>query len=432
MISIEELFERRKYDPNYNTSYPLKPEDWSRWKVDSSLRFNEYSDMSFYIHIPFCRRLCKFCEYTRCVVPSNELQLKYIRTVKSDIMKFLNSHKDITLHGFDIGGGTPTSLCDDAFKELMELYEEVIGKVTISGNFIPSIEATFETVTESKINLIPSSLRRISLGVQSTSESLMEKYNRKNSDSEIMKYTIDKLKNRGFIVNLDFMYGLYVKSSNIGSKISAYGDLITIEYLDPDQVTLYEFRPNLVNEKKTINKDILYDVYNIYYDHLIRDLKYYSEYGRNTFSKSESDWGLSSYLKNRMVYRTPYKGFGISAQSMNEVGLSYNIGKGSIQLKNLISELDTYENGGDTYLLPERELLKKFIAISAYSGGFYTGIAKKILGKSFIETYLRELHFLLENKLMNIHYDMGEFPRLQVTREGFKYYGAIFSLFYDR
>ena len=77
-MDIAELLSYRKIDPLWNTSYPLAPKDWEPFRVASPLYFKGESELSFYIHIPFCKQLCSFCEYTRMMCPDDETQKKYL------------------------------------------------------------------------------------------------------------------------------------------------------------------------------------------------------------------------------------------------------------------------------------------------------------------------------------------------------------------
>ena len=88
MEVLSDIFEKRKNDSRWNTSYPLSPDDWKVYRISGELSFSGEKEMSFYIHIPFCKGLCSFCEYTRMLCPSEELQEQYIATLKHDIWNF--------------------------------------------------------------------------------------------------------------------------------------------------------------------------------------------------------------------------------------------------------------------------------------------------------------------------------------------------------
>ena len=216
-------------------------------------------------------------------------------------------------------------------------------------------------------------------------------------------------------VNLDFMYGLSGQSVS-----SICQDIELIARLKPQQVTLYELRPNMIVVKDVFSKEELYDQYAQYYNGLIA-LGYKARFGQNTFSVDADDEGVSSYLRQRMLNGTAYKGFGISAQSMSSVGLSYNIGK----IPNLTEALlacNSYQEEY-TYILPQNELIAKYMAVSAYHGSFSVD---RLVCMGINEEHLNEiLDFCFSQKLLSTN----DNKRIFVTPKGFVYYGALFSLF---
>lgn len=420
-MSVEELYNSRKDNPIWNTSYPLSPEQWAPYRVDQALLFNQEKELSFYIHIPFCRQLCSFCEYTRMVCPDEKLQYRYLRTLDNDVSTFVSAHPDIKLRGFDIGGGTPTSLSEDNFYYLLQIYREALDWLDVTDDFEPSIEGTFDTLSIKKLNAIAQAgIRRLSLGIQSTDEQVLCHHHRCINNMAEMKEWIDAAHSVGIKkVNLDLMYGL---SGQTRETISA--DLETISTLQPQQVTLYELRTNMINKKDIPSKSVLFEQYSQYYKGLI-GLGYRARFGENTFSINDKDRGLSSYLRSRMLEGMSYKGFGISAQSMSHSGISYNAGKGIGNVKNLI-DLPTYE-GGDTYHLPKKELASKYIAISAYNGSISLKHLSDVLGSDAKEVYKDVIDYCVSNDLLAENNNS-----LVITQQGFIQYGAVFSLFYSR
>jgi oxygen-independent coproporphyrinogen III oxidase len=419
-MDIRELFEHRKNDPIWNTSYPVSPADWARYRVPGPLSFASDKELSFYIHVPFCRRLCSFCEYTRMVCPDEEMQSKYVQALDGEVSRFVSEHMDLMLRGFDIGGGTPTALSETNLDLLLQTFREAADWLDVSADFEPSIEATFETVTERKAALIArAGIRRVSLGIQSTDADVLKKNNRAGIDIGSMKRTMEMLHGSGIRkVNLDMMYGLKGQTAETLRK-----DLQTISCLNPEQVTLYELRTNMIHERTHMSKEELYQAYAALYDGLTA-MGYRARFGQNTFSRDPDDMGLSSYLRSRMLDGVAYKGFGISAQSMSGEGISYNIGKSSGAVRELIDSADYPEEY--TYVLPPQGLAAKYIAIGAYSGSFSLSRLTSILGRDAKGCYKEQLDFCLAEGYLEILED-----RVYITQKGFKYYGAVFSLFHS-
>ncbi len=416
--NVKKRFSILSKSDKLNTSYPITPSHWKDYKKDCELEFTE-KDMCFYLHIPFCLSLCKFCEYIKYKKPEKELQQKYINILKNDITNFISTHPNINLMGLDIGGGTPTCLDDEIFEDLMNFVKKLLSKTKLSKNFEPSIESTFLTINERKIKAIKNAgLDRISFGIQTVNKKFLKDNNRQNPTLNKMietfslcqKYNIKK-------INLDFMYGLQYQT-----KKDLQNSLALIEFFRPSHVTLYEFRTNILNIKEYKTKTQLFAQYKYLYKQL-KKLGYHCDFGQNTFSLDKNDLGLSSYLKNRMINFTSYKGFGISAQSKSNQGISYNIGK------NLTNLEDCIKNGTfcsqDTYILPKNEMLAKFVAVSGYFGKIKLDIMQQILNENPMKYFENEINYLLLKKLIKITNN-----QIVITPKGFKHYGAVLAMFY--
>lgn len=419
-MTIAELFQSRKNDPRWNTSYPLNPSDWAAYREPGSLSFENDSRMSFYVHIPFCKQLCSFCEYTRMLCPDENIQRDYLLAIDNDIEQFKQRYNDITLLGFDIGGGTPTSLSENNFSLLMQIYRNAILGLCVDDRYEPSIEGTFNTLSEQKLEeMATNGFQRLSLGVQSSCSSVLHHHQRRNASEAMMSSWLTKAWDKGIKkVNLDFMYGL--KGQN---ESTIRQDLRLISRLKPQQVTLYELRTNMISAKETFTKELLYSQYAQYYEGLIA-MGYNARFGQNTFSVDAKDEGVSSYLRERMLNGAAYKGFGLSAQSMSSVGLSYNIGKvahANVALLSASSYPEEY-----TYSLPKKEMAAKYMAISAYNGSFSLD---RLLSYGIKKESLNEiLDFCFSQGLLLYENDK---KHVIVTPKGFVHYGALFSLFFS-
>lgn len=419
-MTIAELYQSRKNDPCWNTSYPISPSDWAVYRVPGPLSFENDHRLSFYIHIPFCKQLCSFCEYTRMLCPDENVQRDYLLAIANDIERFKQQYKDVTLLGFDIGGGTPTSLSEKNFSLLMQIYQAAISGLGLDDQYEPSIEGTFNTLSEYKLEAMSKNgFQRLSLGVQSSCNSVLHQHQRGSSNEAIMSSWIEKAWEKGIKkVNLDFMYGLHGQN-----ELTIRQDLELISRLRPQQVTLYELRTNMISAKESFTKEELFDQYVQYYDGLIA-LGYYARFGQNTFSVDATDEGVSSYLRERMLCGAAYKGFGLSAQSMSSSGIAYNVGKLAVTPQKALNREGYPEQF--TYLLPFKELASKYMAISAYSGRFSLSKLSSIICEDAEKKYDELLRFCLDNGLMKKENDL-----FRITKQGFKYYGAVFSLFYN-
>ena len=111
---------------------------------------------STYIHIPFCKKKCKYCSF--CSFENLYLKDDYIKALLSEIDFFYDKTPQKTLY---FGGGTPSLLSVDDFSKIIEKF-----------NFEPDYELTVELNPESTTFELLSMLKkagvnRLSFGVQS-------------------------------------------------------------------------------------------------------------------------------------------------------------------------------------------------------------------------------------------------------------------------
>ena len=154
---------------------------------------------NLYIHIPFCKSICTYCDFVRIVPKSQKQEDSYINLICDQIIKECKN-KFETIY---IGGGTPNSL---SFKNLNKLL--TICKKIKKNNCEFTIECNPEFVDKQQVTLFKKyGVNRISLGLQSTNELINKKFNRKH----ILSHVINAIKllriNNINNISLDFIYG---------------------------------------------------------------------------------------------------------------------------------------------------------------------------------------------------------------------------------
>lgn len=151
---------------------------------------------ALYIHLPFCRHICDYCDFFRVKV--NPLLItRYIEQLIVDIQKLDDDIKTIYL-----GGGTPSAL---SVSEIQPLLLALL-------RFKPlefTIECNPESLDEEKIVCYQAfGINRISLGVQSCQDHFLQVLGRKHSFKQVQA-VLKLLQNYHFEnVSIDLMYGL--------------------------------------------------------------------------------------------------------------------------------------------------------------------------------------------------------------------------------
>ncbi|MFW5886300.1 MAG: oxygen-independent coproporphyrinogen III oxidase [Bacteroidota bacterium] len=211
------LLERyNKPIPRY-TSYPpatffsneFKPVDY----IDVVLKSNQEDpqNISFYIHVPFCRSLCWFCGCNTQVCNDRGQYESYFSALQKEILLLrpllAKERKVSQVHW---GGGTPNSVPLSLVKETMDLiYSEY--------DFIENPEVAIECnpayLDKNDVDyLFAAKFNRISLGVQDFNPSVLKAINRQPSKIPLEEL-VEYLKKMGMVVNLDFIYGLPLQTA---------------------------------------------------------------------------------------------------------------------------------------------------------------------------------------------------------------------------
>lgn len=148
-----------------------------------------------YIHIPFCKSRCYYCDFTT-YAGMEKFMPAYLVALETEINQ---STKGVKLDTIFIGGGTPTSLDDDSFRQLMAIIKSLVKGKTQE----ITIEANPESLTPEKVQMMKDGgINRVSMGLQSTDDLILKNIGRiHNYDTFIKGYEL--LRQNGFD-NLSF------------------------------------------------------------------------------------------------------------------------------------------------------------------------------------------------------------------------------------
>lgn len=293
-IDLNDLFDKgMKVHSIANTAYPLTPTSLKQYalKNDNEIQkllekeFHAMDELSLYVHVPFCKTRCKFCEYV--VVSGSEFELKdkYTDAVLKEIdlySRIVSQNKSIA--GFDIGGGTPTEL---GFRRI----EKIVNKLSKSFNLKDGQIWSIETTPYNAINKFDElkdiynlGFHRMSMGIQTVNTELLKNMEREGN-AHLYQKAVDAIRKAGYTqFNIDLMYGF--KQQSIEDFRS------TVEYtvsIAPEYITLYEMRYKLTqvaHDALDVTRAKVNSQYLAAYEILIQN-GYMANYGKNTFSRIE-------------------------------------------------------------------------------------------------------------------------------------------------
>ncbi|NPA68267.1 MAG: oxygen-independent coproporphyrinogen III oxidase [Chlorobi bacterium] len=225
--------------PRY-TSYPpanfftsdFKPQD----AVNAIKKSNNLKpeNISFYLHIPFCSRLCYYCGCNTHITGNRNIINNYVDTLKKEILiykKLLSPRRKISqIHW---GGGTPDYLDINQIKDIMNIFYD-------NFDFIENAEKAMEChpahlTYEYKDALAQLGFNRLSIGIQDFNETVLKNVNRALPALPV-EDSVKYLHKKGISVNLDFVYGLP------GQTIESFSETIRKAVnINPDRLALFSY-----------------------------------------------------------------------------------------------------------------------------------------------------------------------------------------------
>ncbi len=230
------LFDARV--PRY-TSYPTAPHFAGGV---TSATFSDWveaipagSQISLYLHVPFCRRLCWFCACRTQGTTSDAPVIAYVATLKAELA-ILARHlpRNVSLARLHWGGGTPTLL---SASQISDLAASVFNVLPMAANGEFSVEIDPNEVDEARLDaLAAAGMNRASIGVQDFDPEIQKTIGREQP-YDLTRRVAGMIRERGVkSLNADILYGLpHQTRPRIADSVQK---LLT---LSPDRVALYGY-----------------------------------------------------------------------------------------------------------------------------------------------------------------------------------------------
>ena len=312
-------------------------------------------ELGIYIHIPFCKQKCFYCDFCS-FANKNEMQGKYVETVINEIKNITHKEK-YTVTTIYLGGGTPSILNPDYIKSILQ---EIKSSFEILDDAEITIEINPGTVNEEKLKKYKEyGINRLSIGLQSGNDKILKKIGRIH-DYKQFEETFFYARKCGFKnINVDLMIGLPTQAvedvkQTLEKIIQKNPEHISVYSLIIEEGTIIE---KLINENKLQLPDE--ETERIMYWTVVNELKEngYNQYEISNFSKKtyESKHNTNCWKQKQ------YIGLGTSAHSyLNKKRYSNtnnieeyikNIQENNISKNITIHEEQTEESTMNEYML---------------------------------------------------------------------------------
>lgn len=277
-----------------------------------------------YIHIPFCKSFCTYCDFHSELCRSGnspEVQ-KFLSRIREEIFRRrseIDASRAVSPHTLYMGGGTPSVLPAEAVAEIVDAlgyrdYEEF----TFEANPDDIVKNGRGYVTE----LIAVGVNRISMGVQSMDDDILKWMNRRHNAAEVIE-AYDIIRSAGIEnVSLDLIFGISLMSDR------QWADSISrVAALHPEHISAYQLSVEDGSALGRMVRDGRYseaseELCRNQYDYLCGTLKAegYEHYEISNFAKP----GRKALHNSAYWKRTPYVGLGPGAHSFDGRTRSWN------------------------------------------------------------------------------------------------------------
>jgi len=358
---------------------------------------------SIYIHIPYCKQKCHYCNFFTIVSLKNKYDL--VDALCKEIVLKKNYLENNTIKTIYFGGGTPTLLDNSDFDKI---FETIHNNFHVEKSAEITVEANPDDLNSEKLSFLKSiGVNRLSIGIQSFNDNILKRLNRVHNAQEALD-SINLAHKIGFTnINIDLIYGipdmnLDIWENNLNTflkldipHLSAYS--LTVE----EKTTLhYLIRKNRYPKPKDTES---VEQFNFLFKFL--DKNDFEQYEISNFAKDKK-YSLhnTNYWKN-----LPYLGIGPSAHSFNIKSRQLNVYSASqyiqdISLGKLFHEEDVLslnENYNEYVMLGLRTKWGVNIDFIKRNFGdlYFNHFSKELLKPEIIKYILRDKNVITLNQI---------------------------------
>ena len=341
-------------------------------------------NLSVYIHIPFCKRKCYYCDFSSFQNCSHSDIDEYMKHLLREIELYRDLGKSYRIDTLFIGGGTPSMISSKWIEKLLFGIREVF---SFTENPEISIEGNPDTLTYEKMaHYFELEINRLSIGLQSDDRKILKTLGRIHGFEDFLESLEDARRVGYKNINSDLMFGLPGQSLN-----TFQNTLVEVTKLKIPHISAYGL---IINENTIIgerieqgilpepDEDVEVDMYNFLRKFLMD--QGYEHYEISNFGKPGFQCRHNrTYWKNRN-----YLGLGLGAHSSMDGVRFYNLESFSSYHQKLQAgekpiagsqDISKEEQLRESLMLGLR--LTEGIAISCLESRYKTNVEESVLNK---------------------------------------------------
>ena len=370
-----------------------------------------------YLHIPFCKSRCSYCDFATDVFKSEKIVESYVDSIVKEIsnFKFQIPKFKTEVDTIYFGGGTPSLLSP---KQLEKILNAVHKKFAVAENSEITMEMnpatmTFETVCEYQ----DLGVNRASFGAQTFDDLELKRLGRRHTADDVRE-TIKLLRNTGFTnISFDLIAGLPRQTIKDWERNLTEALKLNPEHLSLYLLEIHEGTPlaEQIRSKRQPqpDEDLSAEMYELLIEKT--SAKNYAQYEISNFSLP----GFESRHNSKYWTLDPVYGFGVSAHSFDGEE-RYSNERDTAKYVAIIDE-----NSSAEVTREKTDLASEFVFLGLrLSKGVDLENYKQCFGTDLREKYVEDLRRLEDYEL--IEFDKNN---LKLTAKGMLYSNEVFSVF---
>lgn len=371
-----------------------------------------------YLHIPFCKSRCSYCDFATDVWRSDEAVERYVEAVCSEISDFklrISDLKKGEAETIYFGGGTPSLLSP---RQVSRVLDSVNSVFSVSNDAEITMEMNPATVSAETLSVyIDLGVNRASFGVQTFDDRALKLLSR-GHDANDARTTFRMLREAGFEnISFDLIAGLPGQTLDDWSRNLDEAIAMSPEHLSLYLLEIHEGTPLAEqvrsNRQPTPDAELAAEMYEMMLDRLAA--AGYEQYEISNFSRT----GFESRHNTKYWTLDPVYGFGVSAHSFDGRQRFANERNTAKYVSMVEQSLSTEVMREDINV--ESEFI--FLGLRLECGIDLRDYFRRF-GADPLTKYRIEFERLVENGLIEI-----EHPRIKLTRKGKLYSNEVFAVF---
>jgi len=304
-----------------------------------------------YIHVPFCRQKCLYCDFNSVASQSRRLEL--VNSIVDEIGLQQTYLNELPIKTIYFGGGTPSTL---SFEELNRILSELYQHFKVDASAEITLEANPEDLTpEYLADLRRLGINRLSVGIQSFVDDHLSYFGRKHSAMEAIE-AIQNARAAGFSnISADLIYGFPGLTTeqwkqNVETMVGLGVKHISAYQLMVEHGSVF-FKRQQKGKFTPVEDDESAENYRILTGSL--NDSGYEHYELSNFCKP----GYFSRHNSSYWFGEPYLGLGPSAHSFNGVNRQWNISN----IEKYCTAIANHESWWEEEILSERDRYNELI-----------------------------------------------------------------------